>query len=463
MIELEALFYNLLLEFGSLKGKNIILGVSGGADSLALLLLLSKFQKLFKYKLLVVGIDHGLREEAESELKNGFSLAYYYKIPYRFLKCDVPIYCKLNKLSIEEGARILRYNLFYNIAREKGDGYIAVAHTSNDLNETIILRLKRGSGIGGIAGMQVKDGIIIRPLLNIKKESIKDYLRKLGIRYADDPSNKELRFERVRVREVIVPELKKLNPNLEQLLKDISTKANLLNKMLEKLSLSWLLRYVIQSKRGFFFLKKDIICYPPSIISELIRRLYLYLKGDVKFLTSYQIDSILNGLYSSSYKKIDLPRGLCFEKDETICFIGKKEEYNFIYEVSNNNSNYILDKVLGFGIKLDNKNSLTQSPKNLFIRNRKKGDKIYGSSEKLKDLLIDLKVPRILRNMLPLIVLKDQIVAIPGLWISKNGVCELPYSRIRLYLTNNSPLKLFLRCPKIKGKEENILTEVILI
>jgi tRNA(Ile)-lysidine synthase len=188
----------------------IILAVSGGPDSTALLSLAARWRGKRKNgpALVAATVDHRLRREAKREISGVARLARKLKIPHHTLVWTG----KKPKTGLQEAARTARYALLVGLAREIGAGAIATAHTRDDQAETILHRIARGSGIGGLAGIRrkrMRDGIILlRPLLDIPKSRLVATLHQAGISFADDPSNRDPRFLRARLRAIA--------PGLEQ-------------------------------------------------------------------------------------------------------------------------------------------------------------------------------------------------------------------------------------------------------
>jgi tRNA(Ile)-lysidine synthase len=193
----------------------LILAVSGGPDSTALMVLAARWRKSLKRgpKLIAVTVDHGLRKEARNEALAVKRLARSLRIEHRTLRWNG----RKPGTGIQEAARNARYRLLAEAARKAGGAHLITAHTRDDQAETVLFRLMRGSGIGGLAGMRMggplpfADGerlILFRPLLEIPKSRLVATLKAAKIAYAEDPSNRDPRFTRPRLRE-LMPELAK--------------------------------------------------------------------------------------------------------------------------------------------------------------------------------------------------------------------------------------------------------------
>ena len=187
--------------FGDLAGSSgLLLAVSGGPDSTALLLLAGRWRKATKTKLTAVTVDHGLRKEARREAAAVGKLAKKLGVPHRVVKWAG----KKPKSGIQQSARKARYELLAAAAKKTGVTYIVTAHTLDDQAETVLMRMARGSGIGGLGGMARKsrlDGLtLVRPFLDVPKTRLIATCKEARIGYADDPSNLDPKFTRARLR-----------------------------------------------------------------------------------------------------------------------------------------------------------------------------------------------------------------------------------------------------------------------
>ena len=193
-----------------IEGDKVLVGFSGGPDSVALLHILHGLQEEFKFKLAAVYIDHKLRPRAakrEARFCKEFCLNYL--IPFSSEEINIPDLSQKHKAGIEETARAYRYKTLERIAGEKNYTRIAVGHHRDDRAETVLFNMLRGSGRMGIAGMPPRRGKIIRPLYDISRLEIADYLEEHGLKYMIDRSNLSRQFTRNRIRRKIIPVLKR--------------------------------------------------------------------------------------------------------------------------------------------------------------------------------------------------------------------------------------------------------------
>ena len=189
-------------------GDSIVAGVSGGADSVCLLLILCSLSRKLDLQLAVVHVDHGIRQEAVEDAAYVRQLCEEMKVPFFLVKKDVPRYAAARHLSLEEAGRQIRYQAFREAAKKlngRGAVKIAVAHNANDRAETMLFHLFRGTGLTGLGSIRpVRDGII-RPLLGLQRTEIEAYLEEEGRAYCKDKTNEEDTYTRNRIRRHMIP------------------------------------------------------------------------------------------------------------------------------------------------------------------------------------------------------------------------------------------------------------------
>lgn len=204
-----------------LSGKTVVVAVSGGPDSMALLHVLSRLALGLKLKPAAVYVDHGLRpKETIHEAELVRSQAQLLQVSCRVGRVDVHALVRQKKLSAEHAARILRYDFLEKIAKELGAAKIVLAHTADDQAEEVLLRLIRGSGRAGLSGMKmIRDNRFVRPFLGTPKSLLLKYLTDKKIPFLEDSSNLERVYLRNRVRLDLLPQLERYNPNIRQTLR----------------------------------------------------------------------------------------------------------------------------------------------------------------------------------------------------------------------------------------------------
>ena len=207
MMSLARQFTLALTDSCGITRKNVlVIAVSGGPDSMALLHLLADVQQQLELDLTAVWVDHGLRPgETKAEGEVVAAAAKKLNIAFAACRVDAAAFAEKNHLSLEHAGRDLRYEALRQVARDRKADAIAVAHTADDQAEEILLRLLRGSGRKGVAGMNMRSNDLIRPLLQTEKKVLLDWLEKENIAYCIDSSNTDLQFLRNRVRHQLLP------------------------------------------------------------------------------------------------------------------------------------------------------------------------------------------------------------------------------------------------------------------
>ena len=196
------------------KGDWVVVGLSGGADSSALLEALYLLKEQYSLSLFAAHINHGIRgEEADNDEAFAESLAKQRDIPFLCLKADAPAYAKEHRIGLEEAGRRIRYDYFESCAK---GGKIATAHTLSDNAETVLLHLSRGAGTKGLCGIPPVRGNIIRPLIECSRDEVEAFCKKRGLDFVTDSTNLCDDYSRNFIRNNIIPLFKKLNPGFER-------------------------------------------------------------------------------------------------------------------------------------------------------------------------------------------------------------------------------------------------------
>ncbi len=195
----------------------VLCACSGGPDSTAMLHVLATLADEHGLRLVAHGIDHGLRPEATSELEIVARLAASLSIPFGTTRVDVA-----PGGNLQARARAARYEALEAAARAAGTALIATAHTRDDRAETVLLRLLRGSGARGLAVLPPREGSRLRPLVRASRADVLLHLARRRIEFAEDPSNLDTRFARVRIRREILPALRELSPGIDATLADLA-------------------------------------------------------------------------------------------------------------------------------------------------------------------------------------------------------------------------------------------------
>jgi tRNA(Ile)-lysidine synthase len=213
------------------RGDKILLALSGGIDSMVMAHLFLRFGS-------VTGVAHcNFTLRADDSDKDEALVKKYAEeshLPFYSVRFDTKAYAKKMKISVQMAARDLRYEWFERIRQENNYNSVAVAHNLNDNIETMIINLTRGTGISGLTGIRPRSGKIIRPLLFASRNDIIDYCTHNNISYREDKSNAETKYTRNKIRHLVIPVLREINPSLEKTLAETAGKLTEVNEILEK-------------------------------------------------------------------------------------------------------------------------------------------------------------------------------------------------------------------------------------
>ncbi len=198
------------------ENSRVLVGVSGGADSVALLDLVRIVAPRMRLEVFAVHINHQLRKTAVDDERFVWELARRWGIELVVVRVNVQAYARRNHLSIEEAARWLRYLHFRRLARRLKCERVALGHNADDNLETVLLNLTRGTGLRGLAGIPLRRGIFVRPLLEVRREAIRYYLKARGIEWVEDETNEDIQIPRNLIRKVVVPILGTINPGVRE-------------------------------------------------------------------------------------------------------------------------------------------------------------------------------------------------------------------------------------------------------
>lgn len=282
------------------KGSRIVLGVSGGPDSVCLLDVMSRIAPKADLELMVAHVNYGLRgkdsdkdEKLVRELvkKYGLSIAVFPKTKFSEI-----LKLRFRKDPSENELREIRYAFFEKIRKENNFDLIAVAHNADDQVETFLMRIIRGAGLQGLSAMKYKSGNIVRPLLNVSRQEILEYLKKNKLNYRTDRTNQENLFLRNKIRNKLIPYLEKnFNPKIRQTISDatasIAQDADFLQSYAENLA---------DSKKELS--AKTLLELHPALQRRMLLQYIQAAKADLKDIGASHIEEILKALRSTKSK-----------------------------------------------------------------------------------------------------------------------------------------------------------------
>lgn len=451
----------MLQEHMAEAGERVLAGVSGGADSVCLLLVLQALSRQMGFELEVLHIEHGIRgAESLADAQFTKELCSRLSIPFVLEQVNVPDYAKIHHMGIEEAARILRYHVF---CREAGKSNIpvrvALAHHMGDNAETILFRMVRGSGIRGLRGIlpvaEYQGVSFIRPLLKTSRDEIERYLLEKGQKYCIDSTNNDEAYSRNRIRLRILPELKEINPNAVLHMVQMEEQFVLIYDYLSREAEKAKAETVSREGNTLFLHTDKLEALHPAIQSEVVRLAVFEAAGQKKDIAEIHIKEVLSLLGRQPGKKISLPYGIVARleqyaillerevvnlKTESVVFAEISPE--FLLQCRENGRKQIVsiegaDACLSFQVR-ENLEKIEEIPKKKYtklldydkikdgflVRSRKQGDyfilNAQGHHKKLHRYMIDEKIPAHERAHILLLAKENEIVWMIGGRISEN-------------------------------------------
>lgn len=427
-------------------GDKVLVGVSGGADSMCLLSVLLDFS----IDVCVVHINHMLRgKDAEEDQLYVENFCRDKGIKCYSFSYDVDKIAKEKKISCEEAGRMVRYEAFNNVLKEEGCQKIAVAHNADDNAETILHNLFRGTGLKGLVGIAPKRDVIIRPLLETTRAEIESYLKTKNIEFRSDATNFEDIYTRNKIRNAVLTYAKEnINVNVSG---HITNTGKMLGEIDDFIEIEGNKAYcttVSETDNGILILDEGFEELHIVIKRYIVRTVLSKVSGSLKDITHRHIEDVLGLFNNQVSKNVNLPYDMVARRT----YDGVVVEKIIVNNVSN--ATYDEIKVCRFGEFLlgPNGKKLVVSPfskeewetkenkyeekmytkwldcdileRNLVIRTRRPKDYIVvdgnGSKKKLKDYFIDLKIPKNDRDSVLLLADGEEILWVIGYRINYN-------------------------------------------
>lgn len=411
--------------------KGVLVGLSGGADSVLLLLYLVELRKkVGDFPIIAVHVNHMIRGE-EADRDEIFSKEFSESLGVQIIctRVDVPKIASEESLSLEEAARNARYSEFHNIVQGRDDiSYVALAHNATDNVETVLFNVLRGSGTRGAAGIPPVRDNILRPLIFVPKKDIIWVLDDAGIKYMTDSTNMLDDYSRNYIRNNILPPIHRITCNPERSFSRLSRNLRMDDE------------YIVEQAEAFLRGRKRVSTKElASIHKSLLRRVLSIMVAEYSItLENTHIDSIQNCLSKDNFE-IYLPDNVRFVSERGISYITnsgirKIDYFYYIDKGENNLSEYNSDFYLTD--EKVNKASLNVYKKyiqadlssaiicgRLFIRPKQDGDVVFygGMTHKLKKLFNDRKIPVSNRPLIPILCDDKGVVWVPGYGVRDDG------------------------------------------
>ena len=460
--------------------KTVLCTVSGGADSVCLLYIFTILSKKYNYNIKALHVHHGIRQD-EADRDEAFvkNLCDTLNVEYFCERIDVPKIAKEIKKSEEETARILRYECFDKVAKWTGADKIALAHNANDVVETFLFNLARGTNIRGLMGIPKMRDRYIRPLLNVERREIEEFLRENNLQHVEDSTNKTNAYTRNKIRNIVLPSIteninERAAEHINNTVSDLNNLYELAVLSINKIKDDVLIRIddgsieIDTNKAGAY--KKEYLSYA---LNELIRDAKLKAKD----MTRANYDDIYKLCLSKSPKKIDLPNNISARAAYGSLIIENRKNENIetdkifkLLELKNlktgsemsynkNSINFIFTRINidsfeksfiknignnGYEAEYFDFDRLCET--DLMIRTVKKDDFMVisrnGKGKKVNRILIDAKIPRDDREYLPVVAYENRVLYIPKVRRSMDFlVDENTRSVLRVEYFNNRYVK----------------------
>ena len=424
------------------SGDKILVGLSGGPDSVCMLNLLCSIRDEEKIEIAAAHINHMLRgEEADKDEEYSKKLCESLGVRFFSKRIDINKYALETGKSSELAGREARYDFFNEIINKINFNKIATAHNANDQAETILMRIMRGTGLEGLGGIPVeREGKYIRPILFMKREEVEQYCKENNLNPHIDATNLERIYSRNKVRLDILPYMKNnFNPNIVETINRMALLLQDDNEFIEG-EVNKAYKDNCFERENSIVISKNLFNIHSAIVTRVIRKALFAINKSNYDMEMKNIEDIIELSNLGTNKRVDLPKDIYAENVYGDIIIRKKEyiKNKLSNELTLNKKDilhnevifdeYIInfDLVNNKDIKQENDELIKKFDydkiNNVTIRYRKDGDRItplgMKGSKKLKDIFIDMKIPKEKRDEIPLIQFNDEISWIVGIKMS---------------------------------------------
>lgn len=429
-------------------GQHVLVAVSGGADSVALLAVLKELARPLKLRLTVAHLNHKIRgKAADEDARFVRQLARQIRLPFISGAAAVPSIARRSGVSLEMAGRRARYKFFEKAALARGCDVVATAHNADDNAENILLMLLRGCGLQGLAGIascaKIGKVKVVRPLLETSRGAIEKFLREQKIAWREDLSNRDFAFMRNRVRHELLPLLeKKYNRGIREALTRLGDVLRSENDLLDELGRDMYVKACLDSEQR---LNCTVMAGHHPALRRRVLRCWLLINGidseKIDFQLINRIDNLI--VRQDSGGKISLTGGMTIKKDyQSLIIESRRKRITGDYRVKVNIPGMTVLPGTGLRVKADigpgvhrERSAFGKYPakasfslqmwrrRRILARPWRPGDRMkpYGlnGSKKIQDIFSDAKVPVDLRHKLPIFECGKEIIWIPGYRIAK--------------------------------------------
>ena len=455
------------------RSQPILVGVSGGPDSLCLM----ESLRQAGYRVILAHFNHTLRPDSDLEANTLKKNVSHQNISSIFESGDVRGFAKDKSVSIEEAARELRYRFLFEHAHKNNAQAVAVGHTADDQVETVLMHFLRGAGLTGLKGMTYRSFLpafsastpLVRPLLDIWREETVVFCAANGLKPYNDPSNDSLNFLRNRIRNILIPQLETYNPRFREAIwrtaRSLSDDYTTLNELLDT---TW--KECVQSQQiGLVTFNADLLAsYPPGLQRNLVRRALEQITPDISDIRFSTLNNAAEMLSTKRYGRLDLTGGFRLFLEGQLAYVagpGVQLPFERWPQVPQSEKSIPLSipgqieltggwtfsnehwRIPGLALEqaLNNENPFqvwldaSRLPSKLEIRARRAGDRFEplgmgGHSMKLSDFFINEKLPQRARDAWPLLCAGDTVIWVPG-YRPAHPFCLTDKTRQAIYFT----------------------------
>jgi tRNA(Ile)-lysidine synthase len=418
-------------------GEHVLVAISGGADSTALLLCLHRLAARFPLSLTAAHLNHRIRgAEADDDQDFVRRMCADWEIPFVSETIEIKQLAAGAKQNLEECARDRRNDFLRRMACCVKAQKIAVGHNLNDQAETAIFRFIRGSGIQGLSSIHpILDGLVIRPLLECSRVSIRKYLKQQDVAYREDSSNTDLRHARNRIRQELLPYLEKnFNPQLVSIIARETAMARETWSFIESQAMEAYQTLHCRIDNGISLRIRQLCKLHPALQKQVLRQALKACMGSLRGIASIHIQNIISLCTAGrSGDRIGIPHGgIIIRQFDSLLMLNEASYENPAYAhileipglcpVPEAGATFRCTICSAPNQKTMWEKRFVQAflktphlPQSLLIRSRKPGDRYGGSGHrKVKKMLIDNKIPQLQRFALPMIVAGNSVIWIPG-------------------------------------------------
>jgi tRNA(Ile)-lysidine synthase len=413
-------------ELGGASDTPLVLGLSGGPDSVALLDVLVRLREEQPLRVVAAHLDHGLRVGSSADREFCEELCQLRGVELVCGRAPVRERAVRDGGGLEEAGRSERYAFLRQVKAETSAGFILVAHTRDDQAETVLMRLVRGSGSSGLAGMRARSGDLLRPFLEVSREEILEHLRTHGIPFREDPTNADPLFLRNRIRHELIPYLEhRFNPRIRE---GLARTASLLAEEDDLLVAEARARVAAPGADGVVRLSRKALLDAPAALARRMVRAALEEAGGLRGISSRHVESIRSLARSPfpSGRQLPLPGGrkAVFSFGEILLAASGEVTGPFLLPLP------VPGRVVAPGGRTFTAVTHDGSPvsnlwegvvtlregEGLVVRSPRPGDRVRlgGRARKLRRVLMDRKVPREFRDAYPVVASGEEVLFVPG-------------------------------------------------